>query len=371
MQFENNGENTIQFFILVPVYKVEKYISACIDSVLNQSYQNFRLILVDDGSPDRSGEICDGYAKMDQRITVIHQKNLGQILARQAAIEYLMGVPKDDNSFALIIDADDSLKQHALESIYKVILEYNCDMIIFGMDHVVEGKVVTPYDAGKGYDGIILDKRILYKRVFCHSEYNPVWRKAIACNLLSNIDYSRYYFVSRTGDLLLSISYYKNCSNAYFLNESLYNYTYNPNGITHTYWTKKNFKVDFTVPQIVMEFLLQENVFDSSDWKQYRASCIRNLLGEMRRFCSFPISRKEKKGYFNEIHSSEYFKLYIKNQEYDEKCLGVHKYRYRLFLKKTYWPIILYEDIRRSVRFLLGENICRSIRHLKLKLAKG
>jgi len=366
----NNGENIIQFFILVPVYKVEKYINACIDSVLNQSYQNFRLVLVDDGSPDRSGEICDEYAKKDQRITVIHQKNMGLFSARQSAIKYLREISKDVNSFILFLDSDDSLKRYALERINRVITKYKCDMVIYGMDRVADGKIVRSYDDNKDCEGAVSDKRIFYKIVFSHSDYNGVCGKAISYNLLPNIDYSKYYHISYGEDLIQSIAYYKNCTMPFFLNESLYNYTVNPNSITQTI-SEKNFKVDFTIHKMVMEFLLQENVFDSSDWKQYRASRIKMLLGQVQTVCSFPISWKEKTVYFNEIHGSEYFKLYVKDQEYDERSLGVQKYRYRLFLRKIYWPILLVEDIRRFVRSLLGEDICKSIRHIKRKLAKG
>ena len=72
----------ICFCVLVPVYRVEQYLDACIQSVLNQTYQNFRLILVDDGSPDQCGAICDAYAQRDTRISVIHQRSAGALAAR-------------------------------------------------------------------------------------------------------------------------------------------------------------------------------------------------------------------------------------------------------------------------------------------------
>ena len=78
--------------IIVPVYKVESYLSRCIDSILAQTYQNFELILVDDGSPDRCGEICDNYAKKDDRIKVIHQPNRGVSAARNASLDLATGI---------------------------------------------------------------------------------------------------------------------------------------------------------------------------------------------------------------------------------------------------------------------------------------
>ena len=82
VRINENEQKSHYFFILVPVYNVEKYIRKCIESVLNQTRQNFKLILVDDGSPDRSGDICEEYAAKDDRIIVIHQKNQGLIFAK-------------------------------------------------------------------------------------------------------------------------------------------------------------------------------------------------------------------------------------------------------------------------------------------------
>ena len=89
--------------VIVPVYKVEKYITECIESILAQTYTNFRLILVDDGSPDNAGKICDEYAKKDSRITVIHQENAGVTRARARGVE-----EAEDCEFITVVDSDDT-----------------------------------------------------------------------------------------------------------------------------------------------------------------------------------------------------------------------------------------------------------------------
>jgi len=73
--------------VIVPIYKVEKYLEKCIDSILNQTYRNLEIILIDDGSPDKCGEICDEYEKKDERIKVIHKQNEGVSKARNIGIE--------------------------------------------------------------------------------------------------------------------------------------------------------------------------------------------------------------------------------------------------------------------------------------------
>lgn len=99
--------------VTVPVYKVEKYISECIDSILAQTYTNFRLILIDDGTPDDAGRICDEYAKKDSRITVIHQENAGVTSARARGVE-----EADDCEFITFVDSDDMLAKYALEELH-------------------------------------------------------------------------------------------------------------------------------------------------------------------------------------------------------------------------------------------------------------
>ena len=93
--------------IIVPVYNVEQYLSRCVDSLVNQTYHNIEIILVDDGSPDRSGEICDEYAKKDKRVKVIHQSNGGLSDARNTALDiakgdYLIGLKKKRVKFSIV-----------------------------------------------------------------------------------------------------------------------------------------------------------------------------------------------------------------------------------------------------------------------------
>ena len=99
--------------VIVPVYKVEKYIAECIESILAQTYTNFRLILVNDGSPDNAGIICDEYAKKDSRITVIHQENGGVTSARARGVE-----EASDCEFITFVDADDTIPQNSLQELY-------------------------------------------------------------------------------------------------------------------------------------------------------------------------------------------------------------------------------------------------------------
>jgi glycosyltransferase involved in cell wall biosynthesis len=112
------------FSIIIPVYKVEKYLSQCIESVINQSFADFEIILVDDGSPDNSGAICDEYAIKDNRITVIHKKNEGVSKARNSGLSVAKGI------FIWFLDSDDFMATNAIEEIASTIMKNNnLDMI--------------------------------------------------------------------------------------------------------------------------------------------------------------------------------------------------------------------------------------------------
>ena len=107
MRIEKN--NQIKISIIVPVYNVENYIHRCLDSLMDQTYKNLEIILVDDGSTDSSGIICDEYSKKDRRIQVIHKKNGGLVSARKAGILLATG------EYSTYVDSDDWIEDSAYE----------------------------------------------------------------------------------------------------------------------------------------------------------------------------------------------------------------------------------------------------------------
>ena len=113
-------KNNEKIGIVVPVYKTEKYVAECIESILAQTYTNFRLILVDDGSPDSAGAICDEYAAKDERTTVIHQENAGVTRARARGVQEAA-----DCEYITFVDSDDTITRDALMLLHESIGEYN------------------------------------------------------------------------------------------------------------------------------------------------------------------------------------------------------------------------------------------------------
>ena len=110
--------------VIIPVYNVEKYITKTIESVLIQTYTNFELILVDDGSQDNSGQICDIYSAKDQRVRVIHKKNGGVSSARNVGIDLSSG------KYIAFIDGDDFVSEYYLETLHNMLVTNNVDMAV-------------------------------------------------------------------------------------------------------------------------------------------------------------------------------------------------------------------------------------------------
>lgn len=117
--------------VIVPVYKVEKYINRCIDSILEQTYDDFELLLVDDGSPDNCGKICDYYQSVDKRIRVFHQENAGQSVARNTALNWVF--EKSESEWITFIDGDDWVHIDYLKILFNGANLYNADICQCGM----------------------------------------------------------------------------------------------------------------------------------------------------------------------------------------------------------------------------------------------
>lgn len=126
--------------IIVPIYNVDSYLRKCFDSIISQTYSDFELILVDDGSTDDSPKICDEYARKDDRIIVIHKKNGGVSSARNAGLDIAKG------KYIGFVDPDDYIVSEMYECMVNAIEKYKSDMVVCGYDYIDEnGNVTRPY----------------------------------------------------------------------------------------------------------------------------------------------------------------------------------------------------------------------------------
>lgn len=150
--------------IIMPVYNVKEYISACVDSVINQTYRNFELILVDDGSTDESGTICDEYAQKDSRISVIHKENGGVSDARNIAIPVAKG------NYICFVDPDDMLAPTYLQKLYETMIGSGADLVACNYYSFYDGDVI-PEDIGNGtHETLVITEKEMEDEAFA-AEY--------------------------------------------------------------------------------------------------------------------------------------------------------------------------------------------------------
>ena len=129
----------IKISIIIPVYNVEKYLATCLDSVINQTYKNLEILLIDDGSTDSSGLICEQYSKKDTRIKTIHKKNGGLSDARNVGISYASG------DYISFIDSDDFIDINTFTILNQYIKQYNADIITFNYYDYYNKDKISPH----------------------------------------------------------------------------------------------------------------------------------------------------------------------------------------------------------------------------------
>ena len=209
--------------VIVPIYNVEKYICKCVDSILNQTYKNLEIILVDDGSPGRCGQICDEYAAKDSRIRVIHKENGGLSDARNVGIDEAKG------EYLSFVDSDDYIAFDMIETLYKTMKENSSDMSVCSLCYVDENGNDITRDSSKWmilnnqqytseqYLLALFEKFIgavarLYKRELfenvrfpkgkLHEDVFVAYRIIDQCNKISTLSKQMYYYLKRDDSIM-------------------------------------------------------------------------------------------------------------------------------------------------------------------------
>ena len=216
--------------VIVPVYKVEEYLPRCVDSLLVQTYTHLQIILVDDGSPDRCGEICDAYAQKDRRIQVIHKENGGLSSARNAGLEIAEG------EFITFLDSDDWIEPDAYETMLNLALEHGVKLVCCGRWDVYGEKRVLGLCPEKEEK---ISGEELAGRIFLWDHMDSAaWDKMYHASLLKDI---RYPVGKICEDIPVTYRIALNAGEAVLCPKPFINYYHRPNSITTAVLSDKNF----------------------------------------------------------------------------------------------------------------------------------
>ena len=274
------------FSVIVPVYKVEKYLQQCVDSLLNQTYRDFELILVDDGSPDGSGRICDEYAVTDSRVRVVHKKNGGLVSARKA------GAALAEGKYAVCVDGDDFVSENHLRYFADAIEKYSPDVVAGGFIKAYE-------DESKNVTNILPYRKGMYSREELKKEIFPlliqnnkaeyfapsVWAKAYRADLYKKMQQAVDDRIKIGEDGACTIPCIYHASSLYVTDKATYYYRQNPVSMTQE---KKAFS--WEGPKLIHEHL--ERLIDMNEG-DFREQLYRKTVHELFTVVVSQFYRKE------------------------------------------------------------------------------
>lgn len=214
----------IKISVIVPVYNVEDYIRECLDSIINQTYRNLEIILVDDGSTDNSGTICDEYGKKDQRITVIHKENGGLVSARK------VGVMAATGEYVTFVDSDDWIVENAYEEIEKILEQYHSDVVAcdfikdFSNLSTERKQLLAEGFYTKDKFLVEVEKIIKEAPFFCPGIHVTLWSKVFKKELLKKYQLRVNDEIRVGEDIAVVFPLILGMENIYIVNSSYYHY---------------------------------------------------------------------------------------------------------------------------------------------------
>ncbi len=221
----------IEISVIIAVYNVEDYIKRCLESIVNQTYNNMQIIIVDDGSTDKSSEICDEYALIDQRIEVIHKENGGLISARKEGLKLATG------DYVINIDSDDWIEKEAFEIITNKIEKFSPDILVFGYKKEFDG-FIEEYNVGLE-EGFYKEDKLWEKYKECFDKYPffcqpidmPQCNKAIKREILNKYQMECPNQLKKNTDDIVTLPCLFNINSIYVEKKSFYHYCVRKNSV--------------------------------------------------------------------------------------------------------------------------------------------
>lgn len=315
--------------IVVPVYNVEKYLIRCVDSIINQTFREIEIILVDDGSKDNSGNICDEYKNKDNRIIVIHQENKGLSAARNAGIKIAKG------KYICFIDSDDYIENDMIKYLYEGIKRNNADICCCGFSNI--------YENGKIERITIPEKEIIYNKekaldIHLFSGYIDVvaWNKLYDISLFRNIQYPEGKLYE---DMLTTYKLIDSSNKIVLLPESKYYYCKRGSSIGSQSFSTRTLELDSACDN-VLKFVVDKYKFDTN-------IIVSNIQWKMVVSNKMILARNVDKKYIKTIKKriiNNIFKIfnceYIKNSRKFQILLfylnfNLYSYVYRKYIIKN------------------------------------
>lgn len=321
--------------VIVPIYKVEKYLGQCIDSILSQTYSNLEIILVDDGSPDSCPEICENYVKKNHQIKVIHKRNEGLGEARNTGLEVAKG------TYVYFVDSDDWLEKNMIEKMVYEMEKESADLVMCGFKKMTPNQEPIIYRVVKNKTiqrGLEVQTKIFLPMIAQKStvaeDYTInmcVWSNLYRRDI---IERNKIRFLSErkylSEDICFNLQYLLHINCAVMIPEACYCYRYNPNSLTNKY-KGPEYEMLVSLYQEVCKLASQTSALEDLEFRQQRFF-LTKLREILFRLSNSDLSLKEKRRVCQKILNDTTLQKVL--FEYPIKTYQL-KYKIPIFFIKT------------------------------------
>lgn len=292
--------------IIVPIYNTDKYLNKCIESIINQTYKNLEIILIDDGSTDSSLEICKDWANKDKRILSIHKSNGGLSDARNTGLNISTG------EFIMFVDSDDFIDSYIVNDLYKLQNQTNADVVCGGLYSYCNGHTREIYNKiicheVVSFTGIEQLKNLLNSKTDCSA----------CCKLYKRQSIGHHRFIKGryNEDIFFLFSLYAKCSKIVYTNKRYYYYRDTIGSITHTLSEKKMHALQNALE--MEQISIQEKIPITKEMENYKCRTCLELGYAIQKNNAY--SRFPKESMYIKSQIKEYLSYILKHSDYNWK----------------------------------------------------
>ena len=319
--------------VIVPVYNAEKYLAKCLNSIVNQTFRDLEIILIDDGSTDSSGNICDQYAQRDARIIVIHQSNRGISAARN------IGISRATSDYITFIDSDDYIELDTYEVVNYTIIKYSPDLVLFREKSVdLKGKTIS-VNGSKPSNNVYIKDRSFAEELIIGNLVNGMCDKVYRASIVKTIKFNEGK--ANGEDFLYNMYAIQKVQTVGYIDQIKYSYVTTPNSITRRGFT----------PALFDQIYYKDKIANIAKerFPTYSRICEKRAYLSRLHTCRAIYSAKLEKQYIKEVNS---FKEYLKKNHGRNKLNAVENSEYfaLLYSKPLYTLLLKILALRYAIR---------------------
>ena len=331
--------------IIIPIYNTEKYIRECLDSAINQTYNNIEIILINDGSTDNSQNICEEYTQKYKNIKLFNIRNHGVSYSRN------FGIDKSDGEYIVFVDSDDYIENKMIEELINVKDEKDGELLIYNYSKVygtTDKKTYEISNATLNKEEFLEKFFEYYNKLIVHSPCNKLYKSKIIKE--NNIKFNTSLTIGE--DLIFNLEYFKHCDTFRIVNEYYYHYRFNQESVTNKF-RKDYYNQQKYLLNSVKDFLIEGKAFNPKNEQEYRRHVCNSIINSIQNLFleDSPYSKKQQEEIITNIVSSKEVS-YLKDVDYELLKLKILK---KFIIKKDIKSIMFFSILKERIKKIVGK----------------